>query len=193
MSRTNMLIISCSLNPQSRSSLLAKHAHHMIRSEHNINSNFLDLREWEIPFCDGGDAYSHPSIPKLKDLISNAHAIILAVPVYNYYANAAAKNLIELTGKSWNRKVVTFLCAAGGNTSYMSVMSLANSLMLDFRCIILPQFVYATDYHFSGDTPPYTQYTLHTDIDARIRSLCHELHRLAHAWHFSSLPDQSSE
>jgi FMN reductase len=37
-------------------------------------------------------------------------------------------------------KVVGFLCAAGGKSSYMSVMRLANSLMLDFRCLIIPHF-----------------------------------------------------
>ena len=190
MSTTNMLIISSSLNPQSRSALLAKHAHHIFQSEHNITCNFLDLREWEIPFCDGVDAYSHPATPKLTRVISDAQAIILAVPVYNFYANAAAKNLIELTGKAWQHKVVAFLCAAGGSSSYMSIMSLANSLMLDFRCLILPQFVYATDSHFSQDIPPQTQYVLHADIDARIRSVCHDLRRLTHAWH--AAPPQSN-
>jgi hypothetical protein len=30
----------------------------------------------------------------------------------------------------------------------MSVMSLANSLMLDFRCLIIPRFVFATGDDF---------------------------------------------
>ena len=30
----------------------------------------------------------------------------------------------------------------------MSVMSIANSLMLDFRCVIVPRFVYATGSAF---------------------------------------------
>jgi hypothetical protein len=34
----------------------------------------------------------------------------------------------------------------------MSVMSFANSLMLDFRCWIVPRFVYATGGDFEGDT-----------------------------------------
>jgi FMN reductase len=62
--------------------------------------------------------------------------------------------LIELTGDSWEDKVVGFLCAAGGASSYMSLMSLANSLMLDFRCLIIPRFVYATRSDFSGDKVP---------------------------------------
>ena len=63
----------------------------------------------------------------------------------NYDANAAAKNFIEITGQAWQNKVVGFLCAAGGEKSYMSIMSIANSLMLDFRCVIIPRFVYVSD------------------------------------------------
>ena len=63
--------------------------------------------------------------------------------------SAALKNLIELTGESWEDKVVGFLCAAGGSMSYMSVMSLANSLMLDFRCLVIPRIVYATSEDFT--------------------------------------------
>jgi FMN reductase len=75
----------------------------------------------------------------------------MAVPIYNYDVNAAAKNLVELTGRSWTDKVVGFLCAAGGRSSYMAVMGVANSLMLDFRCLIIPRFVYADGSAFAGD------------------------------------------
>ena len=61
--------------------------------------------------------------------------------------------MIELTGKAWEDKVVGFLCAAGGMSSYMSVMAYANSLMLDFRSVIIPRFVYATGSAFDGDEP----------------------------------------
>jgi FMN reductase len=33
----------------------------------------------------------------------------------------------------------------------MSVMAYANSLMLDFRCVIVPRFVFATSEAFAGD------------------------------------------
>ncbi len=144
------LVISCSLNPQSRSALLAKHGFNTLKQQHS-DAEWVDLREVDLPMCDGGPAYSHPSVSLLTELIRQADPILLAVPVYNYDANAAAKNLIELTGRAWTGKVVGFLCAAGGQGSYMSVMSLANSLMLDFRCLIVPRFVYATGDHFQKD------------------------------------------
>ena len=33
----------------------------------------------------------------------------------------------------------------------MSVMAYANSLMLDFRCVIIPRFVFATSEAFDGE------------------------------------------
>ena len=76
---------------------------------------------------------------------------MIATPIYNYNVSSSAKNLVELTGKAWTDKVVGFLCAAGGRGSYMGCMGLANSLMLDFRSLILPRFVYATGDPFAGE------------------------------------------
>jgi FMN reductase len=105
----------------------------------------------DLPLCDADACYSHPAAQKVSKAIKAADGILMATPVYNYDVSATAKNLVELTGSSWEDKVVGFLCAAGGMSSYMSVMAFANSLMLDFRCVIIPRFVYATGRAFEGD------------------------------------------
>jgi NAD(P)H-dependent FMN reductase len=146
----NFLVVSCSLNPDSRSRLLAL----SIKENFEFKKEkvqFLDLADKQIPFCDGDQVYSEPITAELAEYISSADGIILCVPIYNYDVNAAAKNLIELTGRKWMGKVVGFACAAGGNGSYMSVMGVANSLMLDFRCHIVPRFVYALGDAFQGN------------------------------------------
>ena len=61
--------------------------------------------------------------------------------------------------------MVGFLCAAGGASSYMSVMSLANSLMLDFRCLVIPRFVYVTGGEFREEE------LISEDAKERIRDL----------------------
>src|SRR5204863_3376940 len=107
-------------------------------------------------------------VDSLTKQIKSADAILLAAPVYNYDVNAAAKNLVELTGSAWEGKTVGFLCAAGGHGSYMSVMSLANSLMLDFRCLIVPRFVYAVGSDFTGEAVSSPK------IKERLSQLCGE-------------------
>ena len=72
-------------------------------------------------------------------------------------------------------KVFGFLCAAGGRNSYMSVMSLANSLMLDFRCYIIPKFVYATKNDFEEGK------IVNSEIKSRIKELGSELIRVSKA------------
>jgi FMN reductase len=114
-----------------------------------LDCEWIDLAELDLPLCDANACYAHSSARKLDMAVSAAQGIIVAAPVYNYDVSASAKNMIELTGSSWEDKIVGFLCAAGGMTSYMSVMAYANSLMLDFRCVVIPRFVYATGAAFS--------------------------------------------
>jgi FMN reductase len=142
------LVISSSLNPKSLSRLLALTAFNNLKKKY-VSAEWLDLADHSIPFCDGDSTHKNSEAKKLREKINNAKGILFAVPIYNYDVNAAAKNLIELTGDAWKNKVVGFLCAAGGKSSYMSIMGLANSLMLDFRCLIIPRFIYSTSEDFS--------------------------------------------
>lgn len=144
----NLLIFSCSLNSDSYSRALAEESLRAALAEGHL-ANLIDLRTLALPMCDGEKAYDGAGVAEARTRVAAADAILLASPIYNYDVNAAAKNLVELTGKSWENKVVGFLCAAGGAASYMSVMPFANSLMLDFRCVIVPRFVYAMGTSFT--------------------------------------------
>lgn len=145
------LVISTSLNPESKSYLLAREAFQQLSKDgHEVE--FLDLRKVKLPLCDGADCYNRPNVNRVRAKIEKATCILVGVPIYNYDCGAAAKNLVELTGRAWTEKTVGFLCAAGGRSSYMSVMAFANSLMLDFRCLIIPRFVYADKSAFGADS-----------------------------------------
>ena len=158
------LIISSSLNPASRSRILALRAADLMRQD-RAPIEYLDLRSMGLPACDGDGCYNDPQVQGLGTKIAHADGILLATPIYNYSVSASAKNLVELTGQAWSRKLVGFLCAAGGPGSYMAAMGLANMLMLDFRSIILPRFVYAADTAFEGDD------IVDTAVEDRLRDL----------------------
>lgn len=117
----------------------------------DTDCSWLDLAEMGLPLCDADACYAHPAARKLTSAVDEADGVIVAAPVYNYDVSASAKNMIELTGSAWEDKIVGFLCAAGGMSSYMSVMAYANSLMLDFRCVVIPRFVFATGNAFDDD------------------------------------------
>ena len=144
------LVVSTSGNPDSNSRRMGRIAFaHLQKAK--VDCEWLDISELGLPLCDADTCYTQPAAQKLNASIAAADAILVATPVYNYDVSAAAKNMVELTGSGWEDKIVGFLCAAGGMNSYMSVMAFANSLMLDFRCVIIPRFVYATGDAFSDD------------------------------------------
>lgn len=169
MENMNILIISSSLSSQSRSRQLAEYSHKQLQAA-GARVEFVDLREFTLPLCDGEETYSHPAVKQLSAMVESAHGILVATPIYNYDVNAALKNMVELTGRYWTDKVVGFMCSAGGKTSYMSILSLANSLMLDFRSIIIPRFVYINGSRSAESF-------LEDDIKERIDKLDQELIR----------------
>ena len=139
------------------------------------DSEFFDLQNNPLPMCDGDKCYDLPEVIKFRKKVKNAKGIIMAIPIYNFNVSSGAKNIIELGGKMLYGKVFGFMCAAGGKSSYMSVMSFANSLMIDYRCFIIPKFVYALKNDFDGNkvTSP--------EIKDRINDLGKDLIRISEA------------
>lgn len=171
---SELLVITTSLNPASRSRKMARIAYDELTAM-DADVDWLDLQDDDYPLVAGSATGRGEKGQRLREIITPAEGIVMAAPVYNFDVNAAAKNLIELSGKAWSNKVVGFVLSAGGKASYMSVMSLANSLMLDFRCIIIPRFAYATKEAFTDGelTDP--------DIEQRIREVARETYRVATA------------
>lgn len=144
---SKFVIISASLNVTSKSRIMMEEL--LTHLPGTVQREFVDLRDYDLPMCDGDTCYKNPVVIKLQRMIKDADCVLVGIPVYNFACSASFKNLIELTGNAWDEKIVGFVCAAGGHSSYMSVMNVANSLMLDFRCVIIPRFVYSEGSSFS--------------------------------------------
>lgn len=161
MNPTKITILSCSLDPESRSRRIAREAERLLQ-ERRCEVEFIDLREIELPAFDNSTCYVHPAYERLYHAIHDADGVLLAVPIYNWAVGSAAKNLIELTGatgegarkSAWFDQIVTFVCSGGLPHSYMAYGSLAMSLMLDFKCVINPYVVYATDRDWHDEAIP---------------------------------------
>ena len=136
---------------------------------------FFDLQENSLPMCDGDECYDLPEVLSFREKVKNAEGIVMAIPVYNFNVSSGAKNVVELGGRMLYDKTFGFICAAGAKSSYMSVMSLANSLMIDFRCYIIPKFLYATKHDFDNGK------ITNSAIEDRIEELGKELIRVSNA------------
>ncbi len=148
-----VLIVATSLSTSSRSRLLAHLAAEKL-ARSGTPYTLLDLAETPLPFTGSAAGWGDPTVAKVKALTKAATHLLFATPVYNYDVNAVAKNYIEHMGKdALEDKTVGFLLSAGGAGSYMAVMPFANSLMLDFRCWIVPRFLYVSKDLEEGKLP----------------------------------------
>ncbi len=170
----DQLVFSCSLSPTSRSAILARQLADEI-TRLGDKARLIDLRTFNLPMCDAGDCYQHPNVIELQRAIQSASAIAIATPIHNYETGGSTRNLVALGGSAWENKVLGFVCAAGGQGSYMAVTGLINSMMLDFRCFVVPRFVYATKPCFTDDR------LSDAEVEKRIVELARELHRVAAA------------
>lgn len=171
----SIAILSTSLNPASRSRVLAREAEAHLKAQ-GVAVDFIDLQALPpLPLAGSPGSWDGEAVADLEARLSAATGILIAAPVYTYDLNAAVKNVAELAGGGFEDKPVGFLLAAGGFGSYMAVMSFANSLMLDFRSFILPRFVYALKDAVAGGQ------VVDAKIKERIQVLANEMVRVSAA------------
>ncbi|MFB9992568.1 NADPH-dependent FMN reductase [Deinococcus oregonensis] len=158
----NFTLISTSLDLDSRSAwMIWLAAAHLRAAGHTVTQ--LDVRETPLPMFDNASAYAHSNAALYHAAIAGADGVLLGVPVYNWGIGAGAKSLVELTGSTdetrglhgaWFDKPVTFLVSGGLNHGYLSHGAFAFGLMVDFKCVVNPHFVYATGAEWAADGVP---------------------------------------
>jgi FMN reductase len=90
----------------------------------------LDLRQMQLPFCDGGDDYpNYPDVKRLQDTVSSADGLILVSPEYHGGISGVLKNTLDL---------MSFDQLAGKVTGFMSILGgQSNSNALNDLRVIL--------------------------------------------------------
>lgn len=145
----NIAVINTNLAPGGKSLYLADTVASFL-AEGGHEPGIFHLSELSLPACDGYLCYKDEKTISLTAELAGVDAILLVSPVYNYDLNSAAKNLIELTGSSWEGKAVGLVCHAGADRSYLSPLAFLNSLSVDYRCLVCPRYVYVTRADFEG-------------------------------------------
>ena len=141
--------------------------------------------EFGIPYVSGNVSFynetaeyavppTHETTIMLRKKVEEAKCVVISTPVYNFNVSSTAKNFVELTGRMWEGKIAGFMSAAGGRSGYMSVMSLANSLMLDFRVVIIPKHVHAERSSFKDEK-------IEKEIEERIEDLAKDVIKFSNA------------
>lgn len=79
----------------------------------------LDLRQMDLPFCNGGDEYpNHPDVQRLQAAFSNADGLILVSPEYHGSVSGVLKNALDLMSfEQLAGKVAGFITILGGQSN----------------------------------------------------------------------------
>jgi len=75
-----LAIISCSLDLESKSRILAGKATRLLQSSGH-DPRFVDLRDYPLPAFDNSGSYSDPNYIMLHRVISESDGVILASPI----------------------------------------------------------------------------------------------------------------
>ena len=102
---------------------------------------FLDLREFALPFCDGRkDDSTYPdNVHRLRELVTSADGLILGTPEYHNSYSGVIKNALDLvSSKQIGGKVCGLVSVAGGAMA-MSSLSHLRIVLRAVHAWVIPQ------------------------------------------------------
>ena len=81
-----------------------------------VEAQLIDLREYQLAFCDGGDDKKLPKdVQRLRDDVQRAQGIILATPEYHGGYSGVLKNALDLMGfDEFQGKMIGLVGVSGG-------------------------------------------------------------------------------
>ena len=151
------LIVSASLDPESRSERIARRYCEALVVR-GVASTFVTLKDYAIPDFDNPSELP-PDCQILHRMVLDAEAVVLAGPIYNWGSSAELKRFIEFVGTTppdgtrrgaFFDKIVTFIASAGLPHGYMGFAPTMASMILDFKCIINPYYVFVHNQHWDA-------------------------------------------
>jgi FMN reductase len=107
-----------SLRPDAYSALALQQAMERVK-ELGAEVEILDLREMQLPFCDGGSEYpGYPDVATLRAKVKAADGLILATPEYHGSVSGVLKNALDLMSfEHLSGKVTGLISVLGGQSN----------------------------------------------------------------------------
>jgi FMN reductase len=119
---TKITCISASLREDSCSFKALFLAHKQLNAR-GIETTLLNLKEMNLPFCDGSSTYpDFPDVEKIRQELSSSQALLISSPEYHGCISGVLKNFFDLLSfEHIKGKIIANISVLGGVSSNNSV------------------------------------------------------------------------
>jgi NAD(P)H-dependent FMN reductase len=109
--------------------------------EAGARTQLIDLRDYKLAFCDGGDDQNLPQdVQRLRDEVKRAHGIILATPEYHGGYSGVLKNALDLMGfDEFEGKMIGLVGVSGGATGALPALNALRSVGRALHAWVVPE------------------------------------------------------
>lgn len=117
----------------------------------DIEVELLDLRDYDVQFCDGRNPSTYnEDTKKVIDIVSSADFYIIGTPIFNGSIPGPLKNLFDLINPNdFRNKVMGFVATGGTYQHYLVIENQLKPIAGFLRAYVAPGFVYANNDHFN--------------------------------------------
>ena len=157
----------------SKTAILVDSVLRIIKSKHpEIETELLDLRDYQVEFCDGRkpELYNSDTNMVMK-AVSEADFYLIGFPIFNGSFPAPLKNIFDLLPPSvFRHKVMGFAANGGTYQHYLVIENQLKPIAGYYRSYVAPSYVYVNNSHFNDANEIADQ-----NILDRIKDLAEEL------------------
>ncbi|GGJ96146.1 FMN reductase [Lentibacillus kapialis] len=143
-----------------------------IKNEHQeIETELIDLGEYELVFSDGRDYrdYSGDTKTALEKVMS-ADAYIIGTPIFQASIPGALKNLFDLLpNEAFRDKVVGIVATAGSSKHYLVPEHQLKPVLSYMKAVIIPKYVFVEEKSY------YQRKIVNDDAIFRLNQLANNL------------------
>jgi FAD reductase [NAD(P)H] len=118
-----------------------------------IEVELLDMKKYDVQFCDGRDPSTYSGdTKKVIDIVSAADFYIIGTPIFNGSITGVLKNLFDLVPVSvFRNKVMGFIATGGTYQHYLVVENQLKPIAGYYRAFTAPSYVYVHNDHFNAN------------------------------------------
>ena len=140
----------------------------------------LDLKEMNLPFCDGGSDYpEYPDVETMRKAVTAADGLIIATPEYHGSVSGVIKNALDLMSFDHLEDKVTGMISVLGGQSNSNALNDLRVIMRWVHAWVIPeQIAIGQAWQAFDKEGKLTDEKLGERMDAFVRSLVENTEKL---------------